>query len=184
MIRILFASLVATAFASASFAADLKSGPQPGDKVPGPFAPLNINGTAPSEKHCLVCENGSNPVAMVFARTATDPQVLKLFKKIDETTAGNSACKMGSFVVVLSDEEKLEGKLKEIVEKQGLKKLVLSIDTPTGPTKYNVSKDADLTVVLYTNREVKANYAFKKGELKDADIDAIVKDVSKITPAK
>jgi hypothetical protein len=38
--------------------------------------------------------------------------------------------------------------------------------------------------VLYTDHTVKANYAFKKGELKDKDIDAITKDVSKILPQK
>ena len=32
-------------------------------------------------------------------------------------------------------------------------------------------KDADVTVVLYNQHKVKANYAFKKGELKDKDID-------------
>jgi hypothetical protein len=37
-------------------------------------------------------------------------------------------------------------------------------------------------VVLYTKRVVKANYAFKKGQLKDADIEKIVADVTKILP--
>jgi hypothetical protein len=31
---------------------------------------------------------------------------------------------------------------------------------------------------------VKANYAFKKGELKDADVGKIVADVQKILPEK
>jgi hypothetical protein len=61
---------------------------------------------------------------------------------------------------------------------------VLSIDNPAGPLKYNVSRDADVTVVLYTDRTVKANYAFKKGTLKDEDIDQILADVKKILPAK
>jgi hypothetical protein len=47
-----------------------------------------------------------------------------------------------------------------------------------------VSKDADVTVVLYTKRTVKANYAFAKGGLNDKAIDKIVADVSKIVPAK
>jgi hypothetical protein len=44
-----------------------------------------------------------------------------------------------------------------------------------------VDKDAHITVVLYVNREVKANYAFKKGEMKDADVEKILKDLPKIT---
>jgi len=63
---------------------------------------------------------------------------------------------------------------------QKLTKLILSIDNPAGPKAYNVDKDADVTVVLYVDRKVKANFAFKKGELKDGDIEKIMKDVPKI----
>ncbi|MCZ2340373.1 MAG: hypothetical protein LC104_01090 [Bacteroidales bacterium] len=182
MIRSLFASLTAVATVAAfSTAAELKSGPQPGEKVPGPFTPLNINGSAAGQKNCLYCSNGNNPVAVVFARTADCPMTQKLIQELDAATAKNSACEMGSYVVFLSDEEKLEAKLKELVTEKGLKKIVLSIDTPTGPAKYKISKDADVTVVLYTERSTKVNHAFKKGELDTAAIKTIVSEVSKIT---
>ncbi len=45
-----------------------------------------------------------------------------------------------------------------------------------------MSKNADVTVVLYTNRTVKANYAFRKGELTEKDVTQIVADLSKIVP--
>jgi hypothetical protein len=32
----------------------LKSGPQVGEKVPGPFNPLNVNGSAAGQKVCQV----------------------------------------------------------------------------------------------------------------------------------
>ena len=48
----------------------------------------------------------------------------------------------------------------------------------------NDNMSADVTVVLYYKHNVKANYAFKKGELKDKDIEKIVKDLSKILPEK
>jgi hypothetical protein len=51
-----------------------------------------------------------------------------------------------------------------------------------GPQAYKVAKDADVTVVLYTDHKVKANYVFAKGELKDKDIDRIVAGLSKILP--
>src|SRR5437588_1198653 len=87
------------------FAAEgLKSGPQVGEKVPGPFHPLNINGEKAGEKNCLFCQNGQNPVAMIFAREASEP-LTTLIKKIDAATAKNSGCSMGSFVVFLSDSE-------------------------------------------------------------------------------
>ena len=38
-----------------TLAADaLKSGPQTGERLPGPFHPLNINGEAAGQKQCLV----------------------------------------------------------------------------------------------------------------------------------
>jgi hypothetical protein len=120
---------------------------------------------------------------MIFAREISD-SLTSLVKKIDAATADNKDCRMGSFVVFCSDEEGLEKKLKELADKEKLGKIVLTIDNPSGPTRYNVAKDADVTVVLYTQGNVKANYAFKKGELKGADVDKIVGDLEKILPKK
>jgi hypothetical protein len=118
---------------------------------------------------------------MIFAREVSDP-LTSLVKKLDTATAKYSKCRMGSFVVFLSDEEGLDKKLKDLAEKEKIDKTVLAIDNPAGPKAYKVSKDADVTIVLYTKRDVKANYAFKKGEMKDADIEKIVSDVQKILP--
>src|SRR5215467_9821002 len=118
---------------------------------------------------------------MIFAKEVT-PGLTSLVKKIDEATAKNSSCSMGSFVVFCSDDEALAKKLKDLAKKQGLKKVVLTIDNPAGPDGYDIPKEADITVVLYTDKRVKANHAFKKGELKAKDIDAIVTDVAKILP--
>jgi len=171
--------------ASTVLAEDTKtvnSGPKVGSELAGPFHPLNVTGAKAGKKHCLYCENGNNPVAMIFAREVT-PNLKKLIKKIDDCTAKNSGCEMGSFVVFCSneDEEALSKKLQDFAKEGDLKKVVLSIDNPAGPKGYEVSKDADVTVILYKERTVKANYAFKKGELKEKDIEAIVKDIPKIT---
>jgi hypothetical protein len=174
-----FALLTGSLFAAGT----VKSGPQVDEKVPGPFHPVNINGAHAGERNCLFCQNGTNPVAMVFAREST-PEVAKLIKKLDACTAKNGDCKMGSFVVFLSDKEGLDKELKSLADSAKLQKIILSIDNPAGPKGYKVAKDANITVVLYTDHTVKANYAFKKGELKDKDIDAIAKDVTKILPQK
>jgi hypothetical protein len=169
--------------AGVAVAAELKSGPQVGERLPGPFHPLNINGENAGEKFCLYCKNGPNPVAMVFARE-NSPALTKLIKKIDAATVSNKGADMGSYVVYLSDAPKLEAELKELAKKESLKQCVLSIDNPAGPEGYKVARDADVTVVLYTEGVVKANHSFKKGELKDADIEKVVADVSKILPKK
>jgi hypothetical protein len=120
---------------------------------------------------------------MIFAREVSD-SLTSLVKKIDAETAKNSKAKMGSFVVFMSDDEKLSDKLESLAKKAGIKKCVLSIDNPSGPKGYNVAKEADVTVVLYNNRKVVANYAFKKGDLSDAAITKIMADVPKILESK
>jgi hypothetical protein len=165
-------------------AADMKSGPQPGDKFPGAFHPLNVTGESKGEKACLVCKAGNAPVAMVFARCADCEMTASLIKKLDAATDKNQKASMESFAVFLTDDtEAVQKKLEAMAKTASLKHLTLAIDNPIGPENYKVSKDADVTVVLYVKRDIKANYAFKKGELTAEKIDAIVKDVSKIVPA-
>jgi hypothetical protein len=120
---------------------------------------------------------------MIFAREVTG-SLTSLVKKIDAETVKHKSDRMGSFVVFLSDNEGLEKQLKELAQKEGIKACVLTIDNPAGPSGYKVAKTADVTVVLYENRNVKANYAFKKGELNEKAIERIVADIPKITASK
>ena len=184
MVRKLFAASLVAVLGGFAVAAEIKSGPQAGEKLAGPFHPLNVNGESAGKKACLYCKNGDNPVAMVFARTADCPATAKLISKLEEATAANSKCEMGCYVVFLSDDDKMADKLKELSDKLKLKNVILAVDNPAGPKGYNVAKDADITVVLYTERTSKVNMAFEKGKITDADIDGIVKGVSKITPSK
>ena len=106
-----------------------------------------------------------------------------LVKKIDAATAKHSDCNMNSFVILCSDKEGLEDQLKDLAKKEKLKKISLSIvDSKAGPRGYDINPDAEVTVFLYTNRTVKANHAYKKGEFKAKDVDKIVGEVSKILP--
>ena len=120
---------------------------------------------------------------MIFAREISDP-LTSLVKKIDAVTAKNSKANMGSFIVFMSEDEKLGDKLKALAAKESIKQTIFTIDNPAGPKAYNVAKEADVTVVLYNNRKVMANYAFKKGELNAAAIEKILADVPKIFPSK
>jgi hypothetical protein len=173
-------AVLAAGVAVAEKAGGLKSGPQVGEDLAGPFHPLNVTGEKAGEKNCLYCSNGANPVAMIFAREVS-PELAKLCKKIEGCCEKNSACKMGSFVVFCSDSKDLEPRVKKMARDNKLEKVVLSIDNPAGPKGYKVSRDADITVVLYVDRNVKANHAFKRGEMKDGDIEAIIKDIPRIT---
>jgi hypothetical protein len=119
---------------------------------------------------------------MIFAREITDP-LTSLVKKIDAVNQKEGK-KMMSFVVFLNDKEGIEKELKELATKENLKQTVLAKDSPAGPKGYDVAKDADVTVVLYVNRNVKSNHAFKKGELNQKAVDEILADMPKILEKK
>lgn len=157
----------------------VRSGLQPGEMITAIFEPLNVTGEHAGEPHCLVCENGLNPVAMVFAREPSE-RLTKLLAKIDSVAVQNKSLQMGSFAVFLNDRDGLKQQLQDAAKKQSLQQIVLSIMEPTGPEGFEVAKDADVTVVLYRDFAVQANHAFRAGELTDAAIDKIVADLPKI----
>jgi hypothetical protein len=176
-----FTALIAVALVlGVASAAAPKSGPQDGDKVV-PFHPLNCTGDHAGEKYCLICKNGQNPVAMIFARRIT-PELTKLIKGIDQATDKNQKRNMGSFVVLLSDSDNLEKELKELAKKEKIQHSILTIDNPEGPEDYNIAPEAEVTVILYTKLRVKVNHAFKKADLNDKAIEAIAADLAKILP--
>jgi hypothetical protein len=164
---------------TASAADPVKSGPQPGEKVPGPFRPLCVTGPDAGEKVCQYCNNGANPVVMVCAREIT-PAVLSLVKRIDAATAAHRDDHMGSFAVFLSDAPGLPTTLKVFADREGVRSTILCTHPPAGPPTYRIATDAAVTVVLYDHHTVRANYAFRAGELALTAADAILADLPKI----
>jgi hypothetical protein len=110
--------VLAMLFASAQMASaqgSLKSGPQPGQLIPGSFSPYNVNGKfgqkddgkekVPGRHHCLVCEFELKPVVLIFVRESKDDKLLmELLKQIDQTIEKNREMggNLSSFVVFLS----------------------------------------------------------------------------------
>jgi hypothetical protein len=127
--------------------------------------------------------NGTNPVAMIFAREISDP-LTSLVKKLDAAVTKNSKNRLGSFIVFCTDDEALKSKLEDLAKNEKIDRCILTIDNPAGPRGYKIAKDADVTVVFYKQHDVKVNRAFKKGEMKQEDVDKIVAELSKILPEK
>jgi L-lactate utilization protein LutC len=119
---------------------------------------------------------------VVFAREIT-PGLTSLVKKLDDATKTNADAKMGSFVVIMTDDDKAEDALKKMAEKEKIKNVVLTIDSPKGPEKWKLSKDANVTVLLYVKNTVKENFAFAK-DVDDKEADKIVEKLSAILPEK
>jgi hypothetical protein len=117
---------------------------------------------------------------MIFARKVND-NLASLAKKLDTLAVANKKARMGSFFVFMSDDEGLEKQLKSLAEKQDLKKVVLTIDNPSGPKAYHVSKDAEVTVVLYDRRDVKVNHAYRHAsDLTPQAVEQIVAEMRKV----
>lgn len=175
-ITLLAAGLVATIAVGAE---PLKSGLQPGEKIVTIFEPVNINGEHAGEPYCLICENGLAPVAMLFARELNEP-LLKLLGQLDAAAKQHQAEELGSFVVFLDESDKLRDELAAAAKKNGWQKIIVSTFAPQGPEGFKVAGDADLTVMLYREHEVKANHAFRQGELTAAASEKILADLPKI----
>ncbi len=115
----------------------------------------------------------------VFARKTSEP-LTSLVKKIDEKIGENG--KLKAFVVVLTErtDKMAAGQLKKLAEDAGIKHVPLTLhQDPVGPSDYEIAKDADVTVLMWKGTKVKANHAYK-GELTDADVQAILADIPKI----
>src|SRR5262245_45811094 len=121
---------------------------------------------------------------MIFAREVNDP-LASLVKKLDAEVAKQGQKKMAAFVVLLTEDDAAETKLKEMAEKNGIKNVSLALDKPAGPYKKDaaVNPEADVTAVLYVAHSVKANHAFKKGEFSEAGVEQVVADLPKILNA-
>lgn len=160
-------------------AGSVTSGPQVGDKVPGPFKPLNVTGTEAGQAACQYCKNGARPVAVIFAKEMT-PALAQLIKKIDTATATNKAAGLGSYVVVCSEAAGVDRQLLAVAQQAAIQNTVLTVYKSGGPEKYHISPEVDVTVLLYNHFTVKANHAFKNAELTEAAVNAVIADLGKM----
>ncbi len=177
--NLLVSFIVALLSSGIAVAGSVLSGPQVGEKVPGPFKVLNITGPEAGQTSCQYCNHGTRPVAVIFTKAIT-PEVTRLLKKIDTATAMNKEAGLGSFAVVCSDAAGMEQQLRTVAQQLGIQHTLLTLYKAGGPEKYRLSPEADITVLLYNHLTVKANYAFRNAELTEAATDAILTDLAKM----
>jgi hypothetical protein len=175
--------IVALLSSGIAVAGSVTSGPQAGEKVPGPFKVRNITGPEAGQTTCQYCNHGTRPVAVIFTNSIT-PEVAQLLKKIDVVTAMNKDFGLGSFMVVCSDADGMDQQLQAIAQQLGIQKTIVTLYKAGGPEKYRLSPEADVTVLLYNHFTVKANHAFKNAELTEAATNAILADLAKMLSEK
>jgi hypothetical protein len=180
-----------------------KSGLQPGEFLPGSFAPYNLNGPSKGLYHSLVCEYGLGPVVLVFVRERRDGKdkaVVELLQKLDEALPTYQPEGLRGFAVVLSPDarssvfeektedvdkvleeedrrEKLQARLEPLAAQ--LKNLVLATYPAEGPMGYNLSPKAEVTVLVYDRMKVRENWAFGEGQLNAEGIAQVMQGIQK-----
>ena len=113
----------------------------------------------------------------VFARKTSEP-LASLVKQMDSKIGENG--KLKGFVVIMSKDKGVPGNLKELAASAGIKKVPLTLTAdPAGVPDYELSKDADVTVVMWSGHKVKATRGFK-GELSEDNIKDILSDIPKV----
>jgi hypothetical protein len=116
-------------------------------------------------------------VVCVFARKTSEP-LTSLVKQIDKKIDENA--KLKSFVVLLSGEDKAADELRKLAKDAGIKHIPLTLhQDPAGLPSHDISKDADITVLMWKGQSVVVNRAYK-GTLTDKEIQAILDDVPKV----
>lgn len=152
----------------------MAGGLEVGDRV-GAFYVKDVTGPAAGQKLCYRCRYGQKPVVSIFARNM-DSNVASLVKSVDGVVSDNKSKDMAAFVVLLSDSpEASEGNLKEVAKSKGISSTPLTtFDGVTGPPSYNISKDAEVTVMMWVGGKVKVNEELKASDLTKEKIDALV----------
>jgi hypothetical protein len=92
--------------------------------------------------------------------------------------ATHAGQKLKAYVILPTDEDMAEAKAKK------LERVVLAVGNPQGPSKYEITKEADVTVVKHEPKTVKSNFAFAKGKLTDKEADTVAAAVKDILPTK
>lgn len=162
-------------------AAELQSGLSKGEFVPAFFV-CDVTGPAKGEELCYRCKYGDRPVVTIFTRSVT-PEVTELTKAIDQVVAKNEDARMAGFVVVMTeDPEKVKSQLTAAAEKAKITKVPMTTFKGTdGPPAYKISKDAEVTVMMWVDGTVKVSKGFAKAsQIDKATIEALVADTKQI----
>ena len=169
--------LAAVAVATLSVVA-MADGLEVGSSV-GAFYVNDVTGPSAGKKLCYRCQYGNRPVVSIFARNVDD-NVASLIKQVDGVVAKND--KMAGFVVLLSEDPQSDaGKLKQVAQTQSVKNVPLTtFDGAAGPNSYKIAQDADVTVMMWVDGQLKVNKAFKAGELSQDAIPGIVGETKTI----
>ena len=164
-------------FGTVSQAGELRSGLQPGDRTSA-FYVDDVTGPRRGNSLCYVCAFGNHSVINIQMRSLND-HLLTLLQTLDPLVAPAeriNGTSQHAFVVYLTDDpEGAASELKAVADRLNLKNIPLTIyDEPTGPDRYGIADQAEVTVMMWKDATVTVNHAFAAGELNRDSLAAVM----------
>ncbi len=142
----------------------LSSGLKPGEQVPA-FDVVDVNGPNKGKQLCYRCSYGNAPVAAAFIKSGSS-EAATLVAGLQKLVNEHKAHGLRSFVVFMGGAE-----LKPSIEKLAAEKKISVPLTflPQGPSaedvrQYQISPDANNTVLLWSKGQVRSNFVNVTGE--------------------
>jgi hypothetical protein len=183
------------------------SGPSVGSDLPGAFQSLNVTGEWAGRFHCSVCETGLHPGILVFSRQVEEPgkPLVELLKGINGLVEAFPEARIGAAAVFLNDGIYLEllqtkiddmakvadlpltkailfkearfAQLAGLANEAKLGHVTLSLASEEGPKKYQIGKDAELTVIVYYKLHVLVNRSYAKDQFTSEEASKLLKEI-------
>ena len=103
--------------------------------------------------------------------------------QLDNLLAKHADKKLSAFVNLLGeDQETLETAAKDFAADNKIENvpIVVPVEFTNGPDNFGIHPEAEVTIMLYVGRKVKANHVFEAGKLNKKGIAAVIADVPKL----
>src|SRR5262249_25572138 len=138
------------------------------------FDVRDITGACKGTTVCYCCRYGYRPVVAIFAREL-DSQVMNLVQKIDARVDENQDKRLAAFVILLKeDAEAFEPRIKALAKDARLANTPLTIAVRSPPPAFKIPEEADVTVLMWIEKQLKFRRSFGAGELDQSAIESLV----------
>jgi hypothetical protein len=177
-----FVLLVATGASLLAAPAELRSGPQVGERTL-PFTSNAVTGPDRGKQHCYICEMKDETAVLVFARRMDDPTSRLIRGVRDQVKAAPKGKAFGWFVFLGTDEAAaaelaLERQAYDFARQNGCTNLpITAMGDPQGPPGYLINREADTTVIVFRSGKVLANRSFRTRDWNNRAADGLLKEL-------
>jgi hypothetical protein len=152
---------------------------------PGPYSFVLATGANRGQSQCFICETADRPAVVIFARTLNEP-LGKLAAQLDKAVVANKAADVRGWITFLhEDQPAFDPQVVRWTQKHGLKAIPAGVfEDLGGPPSYKLSRDADVTVLLFVKKKVVANFAYRASELNEEAAAEVMKAFPRIIENK